>query len=334
MDVILGVDGGGTKTIAVTSTLEGRIIKIGYSGPSNQNIIGLKNAYLNIIDAVQKAMPKSRTNVLVACFGLAGIDNKENYSSMLDKLKKSRISDKIILISDVEIALSSGTWGEHGIVIVAGTGSNVYGRNALGLHTRAGDWGYIIGDEGGAYYISRLALNAVFREYDGRGPSTLLTEIIKNYFNVENLPDIIPIIYKHMSITEIANIAKLVIEAAKKGDYVAKSILKLGGKELGLAAVAVIKKLGMENEKFKVVFVGGMFNAGMYFIRPIKREIKRIAPKAIFIKPNVPPVMGALALSLKHVRGDIDDDLKRKLIKSWNLRKRLNNKFIQEVNIK
>lgn len=320
MNVILGVDGGGTKTVAVTSTLEGKIIKIGYSGPSNQNIIGLKNAYLNIIDAVQKAIPKSGANVLVACFGLAGIDNKENYSKMLNKLKKSGISNEIILVPDIEIALSSGTWGEHGIVIVAGTGSNVYGRNALGLHARAGNWGYIIGDEGGAYHISRLALNAVFREYDGRGSPTLLTKIIKDYFKVEDLPDIIPIIYKRMKVTEIADMARLVIEAAKKGDLIAKRILKLGGKELGLAAITVIKKLGMENEEFKVVFVGSMFNAGIYFIRPIKREIIKIASKAIFIKPKVPPVIGALALGIKQIKGGINDDIKSRLIRSWNLR--------------
>lgn len=328
MDVVLGLDGGGTKTIAVASTVEGRIIKIGYSGPSNQNIIGLKNAYLNIIDAVQKTIPKARANVLVACFGLAGIDNKENYSRMLDKLKKSKISNEIILVPDTEIALSSGTWGGHGIVVVAGTGSNVYGKNALGLHAKAGDWGYIIGDEGGAYHISRLALNAVFREYDGRGPPTLLTKIIKDYFKVKELPDIIPIIYKSMNVTEIANMARLVIEAAKKGDHVAKDILWLGGKELGLAAVTVIKKLGMEDKELKVVFVGSMFNAGTYFIKPIKREIKKIAPKAIFIKPNIPPVIGALVLCFKRIKGDINGDLKSRLIRSWNLRKKVDEKII------
>lgn len=188
--------------------------------------------------------------------------------------------------------------------------------------------GIIIGDEGGAYCISRLALNAVFREYDGRGSPTLLTKIIKDYFKVKELPDIIPIIYKSMNVTEIANMARLVIEAAKKGDHVAKDILWLGGKELGLAAVTVIKKLGMEDEELKVVFVGSMFNAGTYFIRPIKREIKKVAPKAIFIKPNIPPVIGALVLCFKRIKGGINDDLKSRLIRSWNLRKKVDEKII------
>ncbi len=319
MDVILGVDGGGTKTIAAISTLEGEIINISYSGSSNQNVVGLERAYMNVMNAVQQVLPKT-TNVLVACVGLAGVENEENYSMMLSKLKGSNLLGEITLVPDTEIALASGTWGKHGIVIIAGTGSNVYGKNALGLHARAGNWGYIIGDEGGAYYISRLALNAIFREYDGRGPSTILTKIFKDYFKVRDLPDLIPIIYKRMSVTEIANLASLVSEAAKKGDNVAKSILRIGGKELGLAAVTVIKKLKMEHEEFTVVLVGSMFNAGADFIRPMKREIRKIAPKAVFVRPKVPPVVGALVLGFQRIMGDLSDDIKSKLVKSWNFR--------------
>lgn len=317
MDVILGVDGGGTKTISVIATLNGEIIGIGYGESSNQNIVGIEKAYSNIIKTIQEAISGMNVNILVSCIGLAGIDNDENYSLMLNKLKSNEFMGNIILVPDTEIALESGTWGQHGIVIIAGTGSNVYGRNIHGERARAGDWGYIIGDEGGAYYISRLALNAVFREYDGRGQSTILTEMIKNYFGVKALPEIIPIVYKRMSVTEIANLASLVSQAASMNDEVAKKILRLGGKELGLASVAVIKKLKMENEKFHVVFVGSMFNAGKYFIEPIKREIKKIAPNVRFVKPNVPPVFGALILGYQYLKRPITDDLKNRLIESW-----------------
>ncbi len=317
MDVILGVDGGGTKTIALIATLDGKIIGIGYGGSSNQNVVGLKKAYLNIMKAIQEAISGANANVLVSCVGLAGIDNEENYSMMSSKLKSNSFIKNLILVSDAEIALASGTWGQYGVVIIAGTGSNVYGKNVYGESARSGNWGYIIGDEGSAYYISRLALNAVFREYDGRGSHTILTEMVKSYFKVNELSEIIPIIYKRMSIPEIASLAGLVSQAARMNDSIAKSILRMGGKELGLASVAVIKKLKMENEDFYVVFVGSMFNAGKYFIEPIKREIKKVAPNAKFIRPDIPPVFGALILGYQYLKIPLTNDIKDRLIRSW-----------------
>ena len=93
------------------------------------------------------------------------------------------------------IALVAGVGDEPGVVIVAGTGSIAYGRNARGEAARAGGWGYVLGDEGSGYWIGRLALRAVVRQADGRGAATALTPRMLAHFGVSRPQDLIHEVY-------------------------------------------------------------------------------------------------------------------------------------------
>ncbi|MBS7660212.1 hypothetical protein KEJ28_06005, partial [Candidatus Bathyarchaeota archaeon] len=125
------------------------------------------------------------------------------------------------------------------------------------------------------------ALNAISRAYDGRGEKTILSKMVSEYFGVKNELEILDKVYKELrgDPTEISRIAKIVDEAAHKGDKVAENILEEAGRELALTALCIIKGLGMENEK---IIVGGL---GSVFKSKIVKEnfIKTIREKA----PNI-----------------------------------------------
>ena len=158
----------------------------------------------------------------------------------------------IELLPDGEIALYGGTGGDPGLVVIAGTGSICCGRNRQGKHLSAGGWGPIVGDEGGASWIARKALQAVAHAADGRGPKTTLTAVALNYFKVETADDLSTAIYSQtMTNDRLAGFGKDVLRAARTGDDSAVEILREAGQELGVAAIAVIRKLRMEKDDFR-----------------------------------------------------------------------------------
>ena len=116
----------------------------------------------------------NRDEILVATVGLAGVRRKDIHDRTLEQLTQYLSEVKIIeLLSDGEIALYGATGGRPGLVVIAGTGSICCGKNRHGKYFCAGGWGPIVGDEGGASWISRKALQAVAQAADGRGSKTV-----------------------------------------------------------------------------------------------------------------------------------------------------------------
>lgn len=205
---------------------------------------------------------------------------------------------QIELVSDGDIALAGATNGQPGIVVIAGTGSICCGVNVRGKRVCAGGWGPVVGDEGGGSWIARRALRAVAHESDERGPETSLTAAACDYFHVTLVEDLSTAIYAPTITNErIAGFGKQVIEAARSGDAVARGIMKEAGMELGRSAIAVIRKLRMENERFQVAYVGGVFAAGELVLAPLRDEIARIARKAFIAPPASPPTIGAARMA-------------------------------------
>ena len=149
--------------------------------------------------------------------------------------------------NDAIIALAGGTMGKPGIVVIAGTGSIAFGVNEEGKRARSGGWGYVLGDEGSAYYIGLKALNSVTRAEDGRGQPTLLSQAIFDHFSIDSVDGLVRLAYiDGFDRIDGADLSVIVAEAAEEGDETALRILWQAGAELGIAASAVAKALGME----------------------------------------------------------------------------------------
>ena len=302
---VVGVDGGGTKTEAVIMDSDLRVIGEGRSGPSNPLRVGVTSAAAAVREAIDNACASAkvrRSDVESAEVGLAGARKHEIRERMREVLLALGIRD-IEVVTDADIALYGATDGAPGIVVIAGTGSNCCGINSRGKRFCAGGWGPLAGDEGAGAWIARQALRAVAYASDGRGPETLLTEFACNYFHVSTADDLTTAIYAPTITNErIAGFGKDVVEAAKRKDPVAAQIIMGGGKELGVAAVAVIRNLQMERERFQIAFVGGVFRAsGEMIIKPLKAEVAKVAPRAYYEPPHFSPAVAAARMARERI---------------------------------
>jgi N-acetylglucosamine kinase-like BadF-type ATPase len=199
--------------------------------------------------------------------------------------------------------LYGATDGAPGLVVIAGTGSICCGINARRKRSCAGGWGPVAGDEGGGAWLARRALRAIAYAFDGRGPKTLLTELAVAYFHVTSADDLTTAIYAPTITNErLAGFGRDVVDAAKRRDQVALQIVADGGAELGRAAVAVIRQLQMERERFQVAYVGGVFRAaGDLMLDPLRAEVSRIAARAYFEPPHFAPAVAAARMARERV---------------------------------
>jgi N-acetylglucosamine kinase-like BadF-type ATPase len=304
-NLYLGIDGGGTKTQAVLINNRREIICEGLSGPSNPLRVGVEDAVSNIIKAVNTACDKAfvnPTDIISAILGLAGVrraDIRERVQqSFIDSLKIKKVE----VLTDAEIALFGTTLGKAGLVIISGTGSICLGKDDKGNSAVAGGWGPIAGDEGGGISIAKQALRAIAKASDGRGKHTKLSHVGAEYFRASTPDDLIVAIYSpQMDNKKIAGFAKYVVETANKGDEIAIEILSVAGYELGLAALAVIKKLDISQVKIPMGTVGSIFKAGEILTNPLLKTVHSYALKAFLQKPKLNPANAAAVLAFENL---------------------------------
>ncbi|MBV9926503.1 MAG: hypothetical protein JOZ96_15900 [Acidobacteria bacterium] len=303
--LLLGVDGGGSKTRAVVADGEGNVLGEGRAGPSNPLRVGVGEAVGAIRDAFDKACAEAgvrRVEIAAAEVGLAGVkraDIRERMRAGVLELGVKRVE----VVTDADIALYGATGGAPGLVIIAGTGSICCGINARGRRACAGGWGPVVGDEGSGSWIARRALQSVARATDGRARRTSLVEAACDYFNVTRADDLSTAVYApNMTNTRIAGFGGRVVEAAKRRDVVARAIVEEAGRELALAAAAVIRKLKMERERFQVAYVGGIFGAGPLILDSLTEELARVARRAFLAPPVLAPAEAAARMAGEQVQ--------------------------------
>ncbi|SRR5579875_269603 len=253
----LGVDGGGSKTLAVLVDAAGREHGRGLAGGANAQAIGIEAAVAQIRLAVAAATSASgcQAPFAAAWFGLAGIDTSRDHSLLLPHL--CVLANVVHLTNDAELTLGALP-GCVGVALIAGTGSIALGRNASGAQARAGGWGHLVGDEGSGYDLGRHALQAALRAADGRGPATQLLDSILATWELRNPEDLISRVYPSGDKSEIARISRLVFAAAQHGDPVARRIVRRGAAELALAALTVSKALGFDAGVLSLALGGGV----------------------------------------------------------------------------
>jgi N-acetylglucosamine kinase-like BadF-type ATPase len=205
----------------------------------------------------QAGLDAKQTQFEAACFGMSGgPDDKEAL------LAEIVTAGKWVVTHDGSIALSGGTAGEPGIVMIAGTGSLCFGRNAEGQTARAGGWGYIFGDEGGGFDIVRQALRAALRFEEGWGPPTALYDALIRAADARSANDVQHRFYtQEFPRPRIASFSRLVDEVAADGDQPAIDILHNAAQSLASFSAAVRRQLWKTGELVRIVYVGGVFQS-------------------------------------------------------------------------
>src|SRR5437899_1739667 len=229
MTYFLGVDGGASKTAALVTNEQGKLLGNGTAGPSNHLRVGIETAARNIERAVNKALVAADVasrEINWAYCGIAGADHPAHRQEVVDSLSVFFPRGNFTVDNDARIALTGSIGFGAGVVVIAGTGSVAYGRNDEGKEARAGGWGPTLGDEGSAYGIARAGLSAVLRAYDGRGPATQMLDILTHDYQLaaSEIPRFVYATTTHAD--DIARYSKLLIAAAEAGDEVSSTILK------------------------------------------------------------------------------------------------------------
>jgi N-acetylmuramic acid 6-phosphate etherase len=252
--LVLGVDGGGTKTVAWLASTDGdelRIVGRGEAGTSNPQAAGWATALDNVQCAIDRALlaaDAGRTRVHNACLALAGAGRDSDRHRIEDWARRSGFAEQVLVTHDALPVLAAGTPSGVGVALISGTGSLAFGRNAAGQTARAGGWGYLIGDEGSGYAIARQALQAAACEWDGRGPQTALSERLLAELGLSQPSELVHAIYGRQQDRHwLARLARVAVEAADAGDPVACRIIDEAAADLATMCVAVAKQLGFSS---------------------------------------------------------------------------------------
>src|SRR5262245_45625011 len=234
---VLGIDAGGTKTVCLLADDRGTILAAGRGPGANLHAAGELAVEKVLHEVMEEALGDRDITPAAICLGIAGVDREDEARTVRAIMRRIGHKSRVLVVNDALIALVAGAQDAPGIVIIAGTGSIAYGRNAAGEAARAGGWGHMIGDEGSGYWIGREALAAVMRAADGRGPTTLLGAEILAHFGVDDESRLPRIVYdREQPRMSVAVLGPIVERAAELGDAVATRILERAADELVLAA--------------------------------------------------------------------------------------------------
>lgn len=298
MKVVIGLDGGGTKTEGICLNQEGEILNYIRGGPSNFQVTGTMLAQETIKGIIDRLINGfNAPEVTAICYGLAGVDRDRDVEIITEFIEPIHLGGKYEFVNDSMNALRSGTKDNVGIALISGTGNNAMGRNQKGEIWRVGGLGYDFGDYGSGSDIGQAGLRAASRYIQERGPKTILKDLICETYNLDHLYDLMEFWYEdnYPAETEIKDLCPLVFKAARLGDYVAAFILKDVGYEFAQNAKIIAKHLFPDEKGFTLVLGGSVFQKGEcpILVNTILDSVRRDYPAVELKILQAPPVLGA-----------------------------------------
>jgi N-acetylglucosamine kinase-like BadF-type ATPase len=296
----LGIDGGQSATKGLLSDENGRVLGAGQGGPCNHVAAhGGRAKFFNAVGAVLRqacqaaGFDSSSLEFASVCLGFSGgAEDKEAYSRELIRSRKYKITH------DAEIALSGATEGQPGIVVIAGTGSMAFGRSASGRSARAGGWGYLFGDDGGGFDLTRQALRSSLRHEEGWGVPSTLRDRLLAATGAATINQLMHRLYTpQFSRAAIAALSSLVSDAAEEGDEEARRILFDAASQLITYVDGVHRVLFQPMQAVPIAYIGGVFKSLLLLEEFVKTIRCRLACRAV--PPRMNPAAGALLEALR-----------------------------------
>jgi len=301
---VIGIDAGGTKTVCLLADEDGHVLAEARASGANLQTVGELEVEKVLHAVMSDAIGDRAIWPQAICLGIAGVDRADDSAIVRAIMLRIGYKARIIVVNDALVALVAGAGSEPGIVLIAGTGSIAYGRNARSRAARAGGWGYVLGDEGSGYWLGRRALRAVVRHSDERGAPTLLTGKLLQHFGIDTPQDLVQVVYyRNLRPPAIAALATHVNQAATEGDRVARDILAEGADELVGAARSVMTRLGIAEDPFVFVLAGGIFQAVPSLSEDVARRLSALAPRCRVTRLSTEPAAGAVRLAIDELHG-------------------------------
>ena len=301
---VLGIDAGGTKTVCHLADENGTLIAEARGPGANLQAAGELQVEKVLHDVMAEAVGSRDVVPAAICLGIAGVDRPEDSVIVAGIMRRIGAHARTLVVNDALVALEAGAPGRPGVVIISGTGSIAYGRNANNEGARAGGWGHVLGDEGSGYWIGRAALRAVLRESDRRGPRTALTPLLLQHFNVAEAQGLIHEVYQsNLRPAAIGALARSVQAAFSDGDEAASGILRAAADELESFGVSVARRLDLGVEAFPFILGGGIFRAVPWLRDELSRRLPRAVPSSTARLLDREPAAGAVAFAIQEAKG-------------------------------
>ena len=307
----LGVDGGGSKTTAVVFNNKGEFICKACGESINYYSVGMENARKAMADIIDSMPQKSFDCAVIGMSALNGRATDEETEKFCGGIIDSK---KIIMDSDLYVALEAMDEDGECAVVISGTGSMVLHRSSNGEIRHAGGWGYILGDEGSGYSIGLSGIKAAIRSFENCGEKSALIDECLHYFSTENIYDLIDLYYdKTVSRKVTAAFAKNVIALAKKGDNIARNIVKNEAKLLSETVIALLKD---SKKDVPIGLWGGIFQHNKYFCDIFKDYLKKDGFSVVKLIDFTPEV-GAIFACAKSEDSKSLDMIKNNIINTY-----------------
>lgn len=296
MRFCLGIDAGGTKTVCAIGD-ESRILARTLSGSIKHMRVGEEIAGENLRTVVSESLHLAGVRadqIESSCVGTAG-SRIPSFAAWVKRSLAGLVSGTIEICGDDEVALDAAFPGGAGVLVVAGTGSNIAGRTSAGKLVNAGGWGPALGDEGSGYWIGHTALSAAFRAYDWGEPTMLLPKVMA-FWSLPELGEVVAYANK-IPMPDFSLLTPLVVECAEAGDAIATRTLLEGGGHLAEFALLAYRKVRYEEPDGPIPgfsFTGSVL-ANIAMVRDaMMEEIRRALPLAQVAREAVDPLEGAL----------------------------------------
>ncbi len=299
MGFVLGIDGGGTKIDCALADEAGEVLARATGPGANLRRTtpeDLRRALAACFDSLRAAAGLADLHPEVVCAGFAGASDPGAQAMARQVLSELLLPQSLYVVGDMEVALEAAVGADPGVVLIAGTGSIAFGRNAAGRTARAGgegarrnSVGELTGDAGSGFEIGRHVVEYVLQT------ETILAEAVLAVLGAESAEELTRWLAPERA-AELASLVPVVTRAARRGDPVARGILEQAGVVLAGLAEGVLLELDGRNTDFRVFATGGVFTESPEVLKSLRSALQRAAPRAIVERLEISPAEGAVRL--------------------------------------
>jgi N-acetylglucosamine kinase-like BadF-type ATPase len=314
MTVVLAVDGGNSKTDLALVRDDGAVLALVRGGMSSPHHLGLDGCVALLQDLFDQTGFRERPEL--ASVQMAGVDFPSEEQALHDALAAREFAGQIAVGNDTFAVLRAGTERGWGVAVVCGAGINCVGVAPDGRHARFPALGAISGDWGGGYDVGLAALSAAARSEDGRGPTTLLEEVVPAYFDKRSPSALAEAIHLgEIPQRRLVELAPIVFDAAATDPVAAGLMDRLASEVVALAEVA-LRRLDLLGEPVEVLLGGGLFqHADTALVDAIRITLSAVGTAITVRATAAPPIVGAALLGLDQLgaNGEVQERVRREL---------------------
>ena len=297
MPLVVGVDGGGTRTRVLLADANGNVLArtegAATSLQPGHEAVAADIIKVLIADVLAMA-ERTETRPAVCVVGVAGAGQERAAQALWSALATRRIADDVSVQADATIAMDDAFGDSAGVLLIAGTGSVAFSRAPDGRLERCGGWGPVVGDEGSAGWLGRRTLSVITAAQDGREPETALTGAVLTALELESLEELIPWA-ADATPGKLATLVPVVAQVASTGDLRANALISLCVEELALHVRTLARRCFMdERAAIPVALAGGLMTKGALIRKRLEQRLKSAVPGATVRAEEVDAARGAV----------------------------------------